>query len=105
MMAQGSASMIPAPKLLVSCGSPDDSIFHRIYDCPCVPASFDLDRTERIVDEARKKAHTCPIFWFRGLPPSDWYPELPVANDPFVEDFGSLDILGGHVFTDGSFGS
>ena len=46
----------------VLCVSPDDSIFHRIYDCPCVPASFDLDRTERIVDEARKK--TCPIFSF-----------------------------------------
>ena len=29
------------------------------------------------------------------------YPELPVAEDPFVEDFGSLHIMGGHVFTDG----
>ena len=89
----------------VLCGSPDDSMFHRIYDCPCVPASFDLDRGERIVDEVRKKAHTCPIFSFRGLLWSDWYPELPVANDPFVEDFGSLDIMGGHVFTDGSRGA
>ena len=80
-------------------------MFHRVYDCPCIPASFDLDRTERIVDEAREKAHTCPIFWFRGLPPSDWYPELPVADDPFVEDFGSLDIMGGHIFTHGSGGA
>ena len=54
------------------------------------------------VDEARTKAHSCPIFWFRGLPPRGWYPELPVANDPFFEDFGSLHIMGGHVFTDGS---
>ena len=46
-----------------------------------------------------------PHFWFRGLPPSDWFPELPVANDPFVEDFGSLDMMGGHVFTDGSGGA
>ena len=50
----------------------------------------------------REEAHICPIFWFRGFPPSDWYPELPVADDPFVEDFGSLDIMGGHVFTDGN---
>ena len=87
------------------CGSPDDSMFHRIYDCPCVPASPDLDRTERMIVEMREKAHTCTIFWFRGLPPSDWYPELPVADDPFVEEFGSLDIMGGHVFTDGSGGA
>ena len=68
------------------------------------PIPSDLDKTERIVEEAREKAHTCPIFWFRGLPPSDWYPELPITNEPFVEDFGSLDIMGGHVFTDGSGG-
>ena len=80
-------------------------MFHRIYDCPCVPASLDLDRTEQIIEEAREKAHTCPIFWFRGLPPSAWYPELPVTDDPFVEDFGSLDMRGGHVFTDGSGGA
>ena len=60
-------------------------------------------KAERIIDEAREKAHTCPIF--RGLPPSDWYLELPVADDLFVEDFGSLDIMGGHVFTDGSGGA
>ena len=86
----------------VLCGSPDDSMFHRMYDCPNIPASFDLDKTARTVDEAREKAHSCPIFWFHGLPPSEWYAELPVAEDPFVEDFGSLDIMGGHVFTDGS---
>ena len=78
----------------VLCGSPDDSMFHRVYDCPCVPNSFDLDKTERIVEEAREKAHTCPIFWFRGLPPSDRYPD-----EPFVEDFGSLHIMGGHIFS------
>ena len=77
-------------------------MFHRTHDYPSIPASFDLDKTERIVDEAREKAHSCPIFWFCGLPPSDWYPELPVADGPFVEDFRSLDIMGGHVFTDGS---
>ena len=89
----------------VLCGSPDDSMFHRICDCPSIPAPFDLDKTERIVDEARENAHSCPVFWFRGLPPSDWYPELPVADDPFVDDFGSLDIMGGHAFTDGSGGT
>ena len=66
---------------------------------------FSVDKTARIVDEAREKAHSCPIFLFRGLPPSDWYPELPVSDDPFVEDSGSLDIMGGHVFTDGSGGN
>ena len=102
-MVQGFGSTIPAPKLLVSCAG------HLMTQCSITsmtarvfPASCDLHKTERIVDEAREKAHTCPIFWFRGLPPSDWYPELPVADDPFVEDFGSLDIMGGHVFTDGS---
>ena len=39
----------------VLCGSPDDSMFHRIYDCPCVSNSFHLDKTERIVEEAREK--------------------------------------------------
>ena len=87
------------------CGSPDDSMFHRVYDCPFIPASFELDRAERIIEEAREKARTCPIFWFRGLPPRGWYPELPAADDPFDEDFGSLHILGGHVFTDGSGGA
>ena len=46
----------------VLCGSPDDSMFHRIYDCPCncpcIPASFDLDKTERIVYEARERKRT-----------------------------------------------
>ena len=77
-------------------------MFHRSCDCLCIPASFDLDKTDQLVDEAREKAHTCQFFWFRGLPPSDWCPELPVAEDLFVEDFGSLDIMGGHVVTDGS---
>ena len=84
------------------CGSLDGSMFHRVYDCPCIPASFELGKTDRIVDEAKTRLHSCPIFWFRGLPPRGWYPELPVADDPFVEDFGSFHILGGHVFTDGS---
>ena len=87
------------------CGSPDDSKFHRVYDCPSLPESADLDRTERIVEEAREMAHSCPIFWFRGLPPSDWYPELPTTEEPFAEDFGSLEVTGGHVFTDGSGGT
>ena len=89
----------------VLCGSPGGSMFHRINDCPCIPASFELDKKDRIVDEERTNAHSCPIFWFRGLPPRDWYPELPVAEDPFVEVFGSLHIMGGHVFTDGSGGA
>ena len=106
MTVQGSVSTTPKPKLLVPCaGQPDDSMFHRVYDCPCIPRSFELDETDRIADEARTKAHSCPIFWFRGLPPRGWYPELPVAGDPFVEDFGSLHIMGGHVFTDGSRGA
>ena len=87
------------------CGSPDDSMFHRVYDCPCIPTSFELDKTDQIVDEARMRARSCPVFWFRGLPPSSWYPELPFAEQPFAEDFGSLDIVGGHVFTDGSGGT
>ena len=87
------------------CGSPDDSMYHRAYDCPCTPTSLELDKTDRIVDEARTRVRSCPVFWFRGLPPSSWYPELPVAEQPFAEDFGSLDIAGGHVFTDGSRGT
>ena len=88
----------------VLCGSLDDSFFIEFMIARAFPASLDLDSTERIIEEAREKAHSCPIFWFRGLPPSDWYPELPVA-DAFVEDFGSLDIMGGPVFTDGSGGA
>ena len=84
------------------CGSLDDSMFHRIYDCPCIPTSFVLDKTDRVVDEAKARAQSCLIFWFRGLPPSGWYLELPVAEQPLAEDFGSLDIAGRHVFTDGS---
>ena len=34
----------------------DDSMFHRVYDCPSLPESADLDRTERIVEEAREMA-------------------------------------------------
>ena len=30
---------------------------------------------------------------------------VPTAEDTFAEDFGSLDITGGHVFTDGSGGT
>ena len=40
----------------VLCGPLDDSMFHRVYDCPNIPASFDLDKTARIVDEAREKS-------------------------------------------------
>ena len=42
------------------CGSPDDSMFHRVYDCPCTPTSFVLDKTDQIVDEARVRARSCP---------------------------------------------
>ena len=31
--------------------------------------------------------------------------ELPVAEETFVEDFGLVHIMGGHVFTDGSGGA
>ena len=58
------------------CGSPDDSMYHRVYDCPCTPTSFVLDKTDQIVDEARVRARSCPVFWFRGLPPKSWYPEF-----------------------------
>ena len=75
---QGSVSTTPTPKLLVLCaGHLITQCFIRIYDCPCIPTSFELDKTDRIVDEARTKAHSCPIFWFPGLPPRGWYPELP----------------------------
>ena len=52
----------------------------------------------KMVEEARGGAHSCPIFWFRSLPPSDWYPELPNTEDSFAEDFGSLKITGGACF-------
>ena len=52
-------NLVTAQVACVLCGSPDDSMFHRIYDCPNIPASFDLDKTARIVDEARQKAHSC----------------------------------------------
>ena len=51
----------------VLCGPLDDSMFHRVYDCPNIPASADLDKTSRIVDEAKEKARSC-------LPPSDLAP-------------------------------
>ena len=71
---------------------------------PCLPASAELDKTEQIVEEARERWHipSCPIFWFRGTP-SDWYPEQPITQDPLAEDFGSLNIICGHVFTDGKW--
>ena len=53
----------------------------------------------------KRERKLTPVLFFRGLPPRGWYPELPVADDPFVEDFGSLDTMGGHVFTDGSGGA
>ena len=106
-MVQGFASTILVlPKSLVFCA---DHLMTRCFIAFTIARAslppLDLDKTERIVDEAREKAHSCPIFWFRGLPPSDWYPKLPVAEDPFVEDFVSLDIMGGHVFTDRSGGT
>ena len=72
MMVQGFVSTIlDAQVACILCGSPDDSMIHRIYDCPCVPS---IPRTWTgliaLLHEAREKAHTCPIFWFRGLPPS-----------------------------------
>ena len=81
------------------------SCFHRIHDFPCVPASFDLDETERIIEQAREESphlHHLLVSW---SPAKRLDPELPVADDLFVEDFGSLDIMGGHVFTDGSRGA
>ena len=88
----------------VLCGSPDDSMFHRVYDCPCIPASFDLDKTDRIVDEARTNTPV-PSSGFvvsRRVPGTS---SCQSPMNPFVEDFGSLDIMGGHVFTDGSGGA
>ena len=66
-------------------------------DCTCLPASAELDKTEQIVEEARELAHFCPIFWSRGLPPNDGNLQLPVTEDPFAEDAGALNIIGGHV--------
>ena len=104
--AQGFASTILTPRCLAHCvGHLTIQCIYRVYDCPCTPTSFELDKTDQIVDEARVRARSCPVFWFRGLPPRSWYPELPFAEQPFAEDFGSLDIAGGHVFTDGSGGT
>ena len=97
MTVQGSVNTTPTPKLLVPCaGHLMTQCFIAFHDCPCIPTSFELDKTVRIVDEARTKTHSCPIFWLRG-----WCPELPVVNDPFVRIY----IMGGHVFTDGSGGA
>ena len=105
-MVQGFASTTPTPKLLVPCaGHLTTQCFIAFMIARASLHLFELDKTDRIVDEARRKAHSCPTFWFRGLPPRGWYPQLPVADDPFVEDFGSLHIMGGHVFTDGSGGA
>ena len=47
-MAHRLATMILEPKLPAPCVDHlMTQCFHRIYDCPCVPASLDLDRTER----------------------------------------------------------
>ena len=48
----------------VLCGPPDDPMFHRICDCPCIPASFDLDKTEQLVDETREKPTPFPSSGF-----------------------------------------
>ena len=86
-MVQGFAcTILVLPKSLVFCA---DHLMTRCFIAFTIARAslppLDLDKTERIVDEAREKAHSCPIFWFRGLPPSDWFPKLPVAEDPFVE--------------------
>ena len=46
----------------VLCGSLDDSMFHRIYGCPCVLASFDLDKAERIMTRRERKPTLAPSF-------------------------------------------
>ena len=61
--------------------------------------------TKQIALLTKRERKLTPVLFFRGLPPRGWYPELPVADDPFVEDFGSLHTMGGHVFTDGSGGA
>ena len=43
-------------------GLPDDSMFHRACDFPCLPPSAVPDKTEQIVEEAREMAHSCPVF-------------------------------------------
>ena len=91
-----------AQSACVLCGSPDDSMFQSAFGCPCLPASAELDKTGRLVGEEKEKAHACPIFWFRGLPPDHWYPQLPVTEDFIAENFG---IIGGHVFSDESGGT
>ena len=57
-VAQGVCEHNPAEIAQSACvhgGSPDDSTFHRVFDCRSLPVTAELDKTERILDEAKEK--------------------------------------------------
>ena len=82
------------------CGTPDDSMFHGVYDCPA-RASCILRAGQNGLYCRRSENENSLLHLLVPCSPAAWLvPELPVADDPFVEVFGSLHIMGGHVFTD-----
>ena len=97
-MVHGFVSTTPEPKLLVSCAG------HLMTQCSiALTIALHLSiRTKLIELPTKREGKLTPV------PSSGFVVSrrvTGVAEDPFVDDFGSLHIKGGHVFTEGSVGA
>ena len=57
-----------------------DSIFHRIWECPCNADIEEARITKDWVPEAATEALRTPCLWLRGVPPADVVSDLPVPE-------------------------
>ena len=90
------------------CGLCWESMKHRLWKCRCneqldIPAVRD---TQYLIARADYESFDFQCFWYRGLPPKEWY-KLPSTDfEPTFSAWGSLQgfITDGKFGTDGSGG-
>ncbi len=102
---QADSRVSPACRL---CGAPRDTLFHRIWHCPCTAEERDAIAGPQLIRRARAAGETDRFFTTGVFPhPADVWPSA--AQEPDIRvtrhDGGAADgrlLLQGHFYPDGS---
>ncbi|CAK0881441.1 unnamed protein product, partial [Prorocentrum cordatum] len=91
------------------CGLADETLLHRVWQCPCNVGHEDYTSMESLAARAVEGAAAEPCLWLRGLPPTGWtryeYPEgasefehvagdWDTAAEQYGGEDGFLDVFG-----------
>ena len=61
------------------CGAPEETLFHRIWECSHSHGDLAYEKSAHLVAQARAGHEANPSLWLRGLPPSSL--TCPVFRD------------------------